>query len=562
MKKNILFLVIFILCTMNVKALQISIPPSSSKGEEPYNFKIINTSGEAVSGVQFTIYRESLVGGCTNGINYKAISTNDWVTVNMEKDMEVWYVKSDAVPDGYKNIECSAVSFDTNNKKAEIVIYKNSEDSKATEIVGVGYNDFINGNGYIKDIKYAIYLNGNCSGTPYTVGVTNDYLPTQHVLPTDTLMSIKPYEYPQDYLSKLTIKHDKFYCNNFKVRSRLSEPIQGSSVGALKFDSPRVLLFGASEFGTSIGPNGELLYVEEGDDTSGNTSSNNNKINFANFFIDDKMISSKMDVFLENDRTYINVKDLCYYMDCEYEKKNDNIILKFNFDSDGLKNLAIMKNNISKVKDKIKYVITHKVGSKDYSTYLEIKNFKTFALKSPTFKSDSVDVTSKEIDGKIYLPLRFVSEALGRYVEYEPATNGELPNIIISSMGTGEFYEKYSVLLSFDKYNKGDVVKSNTLSNNISLNYKTLYAYGLINDGNIINNLNETIFVPLSINTKNDIDYTNNEESIYKNNITYKNFILKNNSITHSDKESIENELFAVISNIEGYPFIEVIEIN
>ncbi len=31
-------------------------------------------------------------------------------------------------------------------------------------------------------------------------------------------------------------------------------------------------------------------------------------------------LTSKIDLFLENDRTYINIEDLCYYMRCKYEK--------------------------------------------------------------------------------------------------------------------------------------------------------------------------------------------------------------------------------------------------
>lgn len=571
MKKIILSLLLFIFLSVNVYADTISTSYMSSKGEEPYDFKIVNSSGETVEGVKFTVYRESLVGGCSNSIKYHGVSTSDWTTINMEKDMDVWYVKSDSVPDGYKDIECSAVTFSSSNKKTELLIYNDSEDSKAKEIVGVGYNDYIHDDGYVPGIKYALYLNGNCSGSPYLTGVSNDYIPTYHSIPVDTLVSIKPYEYPQEYLSKLEFKYDRFFCNSFKIRQRLSKPIEGSSVGAIKFDSPSVLLFGAALFGADIGHHGELIYVEEGEDssdnkTTDNKSSNNTKDNSktfeANFYIDDKLITSKMDVFLENDRTYINIEDLCYYMDCDYEKKDDTVVLKYNFNSDGLKNMSGMKSYLSKVQDKIKYVVTHKIGSKNYSTFLEIKNFKSFALKSPTFKSESVDVTSKIVDGKVYLPLRFLSEALGRYVEYEPSKDGELPNIIVSPMGVGDFYEKYSVYLSFDEYTKGSMIKINDISNNILLNNKTLYAYGLLKDVNKINNVNETIFIPLSIDNGSEAKYDDDNTSIYKNDFVYKNFVLKNNSVKRNDNNSVENELFAVISNIEGYPFIEIVELS
>ena len=191
----------------------------------------------------------------------------------------------------------------------------------------------------------------------------------------------------------------------------------------------------------------------------------------------------------------------------------------------------------------------------------KIQNYKTFALKSPTFKAETVDVVSLEKNGELYLPLRFISEALGRYVEYEPASNGDIPNIIISSMGTGEFYQKYSVGVSYNEYNVGDILKSEITSNPISLGTNTIFGYGLISAENRIINKSETIFVPLS-SDNNQINDNNSEKNSYDNDILYNDYKLKNNSIKHYEYNTNKNEYFAVISNIEGYPFIKIVELN
>lgn len=622
-KRILLFLGMLMLCVVNVNAETIELKPMPSSGTELNIFRIVNSSGETVSGVDITFHRESARGGCT-GMKFRStVSENDWSSVDLEKNMNVWYVESNSVPEGYQKIECTAVTFDETTKSAEIPIYKETETSMSNEMVGICYQDWrrvINpddcigdnweqceyvkkdecGNnctgGCIGGVKYAIYLNGNCSGTPYKTGVTKrDFVSTAHLkedkylgdtsnmplyatsmaksyisVPTNMKLSIKPYEYPTDYLEALEkdgVVSDKFYCTSFEVEPRISK--YASILAYMVFDPPKTLMFGAEIFGKYVGRDGKTYYVEEGTDDSNNNAPTNetqkeekNSLNFANFYIDGDMISSKMDVFLENNRTYISIKDLCYYMDCQYEKDGDDIKLKFDLDSDGIKNLAGMQNKISQVKDKVKYVVTHTIGSKDYTAYLEIKNYKSFALKSPTFDSETVDVTSIERDGKVYLPLRFVSEALGRYVEYEPAKDGELPSITISSMGTGDFYDKYSVFISFNKYNIGDKVEYDVLYDDISLDGKTLYAYGLKKDGEIINNIDKTIFVPISVDSEDNLSFDDSEKNIYNSDITYNNFILKNNTIKYKNNNRFNSELFAAISNINGYPFIEIIEIS
>lgn len=620
-KRILLFLGMLMLCVVNVNAETIEIPVRFAESELN-NFRIVNSSGETVSGVDITFYKQSLRGGCTGMKVRSMASSSGWTSVDLQKNENVWYVESNSVPEGYQKIECTVVIFDETTKSAEIPIYKETETSMSNEMVGICYQDWrraINPDdcvgdnweqcqyvkktecghsctgGCIGGVKYAVYLNGNCSGTPYVTGETKrSFVPTNYTkeeiekfsdtsewstwatevsghfsAPVNMTLSIKPYEYPSDYLEALEkdgVVSDKFYCTTFKVTPRISKY---ESILGYVLDAPRTLMFGAEIFGKHVGRDGKTYYVEEGTDDSNNnvpTTENkkneDNSLNFANFYIDGDMISSKMDVFLENNRTYISIKDLCYYMDCQYEKDGDDIKLKFDLDSDGIKNLAGMQNKISQVKDKVKYVVTHTIGSKDYTAYLEIKNYKSFALKSPTFDSETVDVTSIERDGKVYLPLRFVSEALGRYVEYEPAKDGELPSITISSMGTGDFYDKYSVFISFNKYNIGDKVEYDVLYDDISLDGKTLYAYGLKKDGEVINNIDKTIFVPISVDSEDNLSFDDSEKNIYNSDITYNNFILKNNTIKQKDKNKSESELFVAISNISGYPFIEIVEIS
>ena len=556
MKKSLFLFLMFIISIINCSAINVKVDVgfSPAKGNENYNFKVVNSSGVAVSGVNYSIIRQSLAGKCSNSIRYNVVSTNDWTEVAIEKGMEIWYIESSSVPEGYKPLECQPIIINSSNKNVEILISKENEEWQKKELVGVAYNDFIQDNGYVAGIKYALYLNGNCSGTPYLTGISNDTLPVYYTLPVNVQMSIKPLEYPQEYLSKLSKVYDNFFCDSFKVKE-----IEEKSGIPITYP---VLLYGAPIFGARIGANGELVYVKEGTEGSPNNDNSHNNINFANFFIDGKKISSKIDVFLENDRTYMNIKDLCYYMGCEYQKEKNNIIIKFDLNDEGINKLVKFDSDLNNsILDKIHYVVKHEIGSTSYSTYVDIQNYKTFALKSPTFKAETVDVVSLEKNGELYLPLRFISEALGRYVEYEPASNGDIPNIIISSMGTGEFYQKYSVGVSYNEYNVGDILKSEITSNPISLGTNTIFGYGLISAENRIINKSETIFVPLS-SDNNQINDNNSEKNSYDNDILYNDYKLKNNSIKHYEYNTNKNEYFAVISNIEGYPFIKIVELN
>lgn len=294
-------------------------------------------------------------------------------------------------------------------------------------------------------------------------------------------------------------------------------------------------------------------------------TNSNDKIDedFAEFIIDGKKIEKPLGVFLENDRTYINISNLCSVMGCTFERgeeNNNKLIFRFPYD---------FKDTDSKIsanlKDRIKYTVIHELGSKEYNTYLEVQPIKNFILQSPTFDANTIDVTSKEVDGDIYVPLRFISEALGRYVDYNPEGENGKPVITISQAGEGEFYEKYDIAVSYDEYKNGDTLKNplDTFPLNIELN-KKLYGYGYRTDNNEIINIDKTIIVPTLINNLiegEDLEYEEGDNSRVENNYSYGNFTSKDNWI-EKDKEEfedIDSFSFIVISNIEGYPFTKIV---
>lgn len=284
---------------------------------------------------------------------------------------------------------------------------------------------------------------------------------------------------------------------------------------------------------------------------------------FAEFIIDGKKIEKPLGVFLENDRTYIDINNLCSVMGCTFERGEEDenkLIFRFSYD---------FKDTDSKIRanlqDRIKYTVVHELGSKEYNTYLEVQPIKNFILQSPTFDANTIDVTSKEVDGDIYVPLRFISEALGRYVDYNPEGENGKPVITISQAGEGEFYEKYDIAVSYDEYKNGDTLKNplDTFPLNIELN-KKLYGYGYRTDNNEIINIDKTIIVPTLINNLiegEDLEYEEGDNSRVENNYSYGNFTSKDNWI-EKDKEEfedIDSFSFIVISNIEGYPFTKIV---
>ena len=294
-------------------------------------------------------------------------------------------------------------------------------------------------------------------------------------------------------------------------------------------------------------------------------TNSNDKIDedFAEFIIDGKKIEKPLGVFLENDRTYINISNLCSVMGCTFERgeeNNNKLIFRFPYD---------FKDADSKIsanlKDRIKYTVIHELGSKEYSSYLEVQPIKNFILQSPTFDANSIDVTSKEIDGDIYVPLRFISEALGRYVEYNPEGENGKPVITISKSGEGEFYEKYDIAVSYDEYKENEVLTNaiNTFPLKMELN-KKLYGYGYEKTSNEVINIDKTIIIPTLINNLiegEDLEYKEEDTSGLENNYSYGNYNSEANWIekTKEEYEDIESFSFLVVSNIEGYPFTKVI---
>lgn len=286
---------------------------------------------------------------------------------------------------------------------------------------------------------------------------------------------------------------------------------------------------------------------------------------FANFIIEGKKITSKLGTFLENDRTYININNLCGILKCKFrmsEKKPNTLIIDF----------PIVGN--------AEYTITHEIGSKKYTSYLSVQPTKIFRLMSPTFDESTVDVASKKIDGQIYVPLRFISEAIGRYVTYDPNGENGKPTITISGPNEGDFYEKYNVAISYDKYQNGDLLSNPLNDNKLELAWglkKLVYGYGYETSSKKIVSTENTVFVPLCPGNDDSeyIEYNEKSDSSLENHYQYLRYESANNwigkQVMYKDDNGKEGEkyygdgtytTFLVVSNIEGYPFVKVVYFN
>lgn len=285
---------------------------------------------------------------------------------------------------------------------------------------------------------------------------------------------------------------------------------------------------------------------------------------YADVIIDGKKITTNLGIFLDSDRTYINVNNLCAAMQCSVSRtqKNDNVL--------------IIRFGLTK---STKYTITHEIGSTNYTAYFDMQPIRIFRLISPTFNSSSVDVTSKKIDGQIYVPLRFIAEALGRYVSYEPNGPNGKPVITISAQNEGEFYDKYSVILSKMEYKDGDIINHPLTDEVYDISCTDdgkMFAYGYEKSTGKIISAEKTAIVPYWTFTDTEhLEYNGSDNS---KNITRKSFFTFNDNVIKYDYTAYEVDAnsnptgkmwcnndekkeykFVVVSNIEGYPFTKEI---
>lgn len=95
--------------------------------------------------------------------------------------------------------------------------------------------------------------------------------------------------------------------------------------------------------------------------------------------------------------------------------------------------------------------------------------------------------------------------------------NGEKPVITISAYGEDEFFQNNGVALSFKSYNTGEELIELVNSNNVSLQGKKLYGYGIDKKTNSIinnNNNNKTVFYPLEMSNESaNLEYNGEDSS-------------------------------------------------
>lgn len=312
---------------------------------------------------------------------------------------------------------------------------------------------------------------------------------------------------------------------------------------------------------------GVLSPLEESDD-------------FAKFIINGKEVRQRLNAFLENDRTYISLNNLCNVMNCTFKKSdkaNNRLIIEFDiFDNDNNKMIKSADSANALLGKRLKYVIVHDIGSKSYTTYLSHQPLRIYKLNSPYYDEKTVDVASMERDGQIYVPLRFISEALGRYVEYIPkGENDEKPTIKIGAYGEGDFYEKYALTMSYSNLNDGDIISDKNDSNYIELerggtNY--MYGYAYIKAENKVVSKDRTLLVYTidKIGGGADIEYNGRDDSSILDSYIEGSFEVSRNGIKerknvleYADGTQVPwnpaYTSYLLISNIEGYPFIKII---
>ncbi len=161
-----------------------------------------------------------------------------------------------------------------------------------------------------------------------------------------------------------------------------------------------------------------------------------------NISFDDKYID--IDNFLYNNRTYVDLYDFCSLTGyCEIDN-TDN------------KNVKKITEEISNGTFSYTYEVYHEIGTNSFDSRIIIGN------DSIKLTQNNIDVTScpknaKKTcdDTKLYVPIRFLSQALGKSVDWKDN------NVYIKNNLYQKFEEKYNVFLTHKVYYENEVINNN-----------------------------------------------------------------------------------------------------
>lgn len=208
-------------------------------------------------------------------------------------------------------------------------------------------------------------------------------------------------------------------------------------------------------------------------------------------------------------RTYVKLTDLCSddYDICNVvENKDDKIVLTRSYE------------NITDVY----YQTTYNFKDNTYSSYLITSNSMSFSFDKTAV---SPDVRPLNIEGELYVPIRFVSEALGAEVIYENNSNQEKAKVRIdfySNMDLGfevNFYENDSNVIEdyskFTKYNFDDLKSGRCYDVVVTINNKTIYNSKLFSKSNDFSiNYHNNVKTNICLNQLGDMKFVFNYNNV------------------------------------------------
>ena len=242
-----------------------------------------------------------------------------------------------------------------------------------------------------------------------------------------------------NYTEKATIENIKGY-----TKEELKN--QDSYVG-FDFDNVWIMKNGKAEL--RFVNDSENIMVETNDSATSSNISDGPTIKY-----NDKTLN--VTSYLYNDgRTYVNLNEFCEkssICNVSIDKKNQNLYTI-------TKNIEItegtIQNNINE-NLKYSYMVTHEKGTKEFTPFIIIGGYKPFLTRTihddvTNQKSDvpsCPDVEEYTCDeGRLYVPVRYLSQSLGLRVEWD----GENNTVNIKSNLVDTFLEKYDVITTTSK---------------------------------------------------------------------------------------------------------------
>ena len=208
-------------------------------------------------------------------------------------------------------------------------------------------------------------------------------------------------------------------------------------------------------------------------------------------------------------RTYVKLDDLCsdeYNICSIVENQDDKIVLTRTYEN--------MSN--------VYYQTTYNFKDNMYNSYLITSNSTSFSFDETAV---SPDVRPLKIDNELYVPIRFITEALGAEVIYENNESQSKPKVRIdfySNMNLGfdvTFYENSSKVIEdyskFKKYNFNELKSGSCYDVVVTINNKTLYNAKLFSDSNNFSvNYNNNVKTNICLNQLGDMKFVFNYNNV------------------------------------------------